>query len=67
LCETSIESKPKHRLEEADADLAVDRRETPLDMREEQMALTQPSLVMTTSLPRCTPQMRVGAVNMSTR
>ena len=40
---------------------------TPLDMRDEFSALTQPSLVMTTSLPRCTPQMRVGAANMSTR
>ena len=40
---------------------------TPLDMREELRAFTHPSLVITTSLPRCTPQMRVGALNMSTR
>ena len=39
----------------------------PLDMRDELSALTQPSLVITTSLPRCTPQTRLGQQNMSTR
>ncbi len=64
---TSIESNAKARSKRRTAVSRPTGAAMPHERRDEMSVLVPPSLVMTASWPRSTPQTRLGQQNMSTR